>query len=168
MKTPVRLAAALTSAVLFAGAASAAGTIPDRAFLAKALKGDNSEFALGTLAAKRGGSAGTREFGRMLAQDHGRAAGEVRALAKRMHAPTPSVPMPEATAEYRKLQGLKGAAFDAEFARYMVEDHEKDIADYKAQAVGSRDPQVKALARRTLPVLKAHLATAHALAGKNE
>ncbi len=166
MKTTLYLTAALTSAALLGSAAFAAKAVPDREFIGKALQGDDSEKALGSLAEKRGASAGTRTFGHMLAADHGRARVQVLALAKKVRAPVPDKPTEEAAAEYAKLEGMSGTAFDKEYARYMVEDHKKDIADFTAQASGSRDPRVKALARATVPVLKKHLAIAQSLAAK--
>lgn len=73
---------------------------------------------------------------------------------------------PEADQELAKLRRLSGVAFDQEFARYMVEDHEKDIAKYREEAAhGGAD--ARALAERTLPVLQQHLQMAKALqAGK--
>lgn len=56
-----------------------------------------------------------------------------------------------------------GAAFDKAFAMHMVADHQKDIAKYQAEA-DSKDPaSLIALARKTVPVLKKHLAAAQAL-----
>ncbi len=166
MKTKSYLTAALISAVLLGSTAFAAKPVSDREFIGKALQGDDSEKALGSLAEKRGASAGTRTFGHMLAVDHGRARVQVLALAKKVRAPVPDKPTEEATAEYGKLEGMSGAAFDKEFARYMVEDHKNDIADFTAQASATRDPRIKALAKGTIPVLKKHLATAQSLAAK--
>lgn len=166
MKTTFYLTAALTSAALLASTAFAAKPVSDREFIGKALQGDDSEKALGSLAEKRGASAGTRTFGHMLAADHGRARIQVLALAKKVRAPVPDKPTEEAAAEYGKLEGMSGASFDKEFARYMVEDHKNDIADFTAQASATRDPRIKALAKSTIPVLKKHLATAQSLAAK--
>jgi putative membrane protein len=39
----------------------------------------------------------------------------------------------------------------------MVDDHEEDVAEFQSQAEKSADPDVKAFAAKTLPVLKRHL-----------
>ena len=70
--------------------------------------------------------------------------------------------MPEARAELAKLQHLSGKAFDREVRRYMIEDHTKDIAEFRSQERDG-DHQTAALARQTLPVLRKHLAMAEAL-----
>ena len=133
-------------------------------FLTDAMKGDNSEVKLGKLAASMGSAAGVKAFGSMLATDHGKAAQDVAALAGKMGVPTTTATKAEADAEYAKLQGLSGAAFDTEFARYMVEDHTKDIAAFEKEAASSDPAEVTALAKATLPTLKKHLAAAQALA----
>ena len=74
--------------------------------------------------------------------------------------------IPEAAAEKRRLMRLGGRAFDREFVRYMVEDHHKDISDFREHAAGRG--AVAELARRTLPVLERHLQTAERLAGAHK
>jgi putative membrane protein len=132
-------------------------------FLTKAIKGDNSETKLGALAASRGHSRAVRDFGAMLARDHRKAKAQAEPVAVRHHVRVPAAMADEAKDEYAKLQGMRGAAFDREFARYMVDDHHKDIADFEAET-NSRDPaDVRALARQTLPALRKHLATARSI-----
>jgi putative membrane protein len=64
-----------------------------------------------------------------------------------------------------RLSKLNGKAFDQEFAKHMVADHKKDIAEFKAQARGSDD--VANFAKDTLPTLQKHLQTVESLrAGK--
>lgn len=157
MKSVLYFAAA---AALLIGTAASANT---NEFLRKAIKGDNSEMTLGSLAARRGVSAGVRDFGRMLERDHRAAKADAAPVARRHHIAPPSTMMPEARAEQRKLERLSGRAFDREFARYMVDDHRKDISDFEKEA-NSRDPaDVRALARHTLPTLRKHLETAQSL-----
>lgn len=151
---------ALATAGLVAGAAWAG---QDQTFLTKALQGDNSEMALGEMAARRGDSTGVREFGRMLHDDHAAARTKVLAVARAHGVADTEAAAPEARAEARKLDNLSGPEFDREFARYMVADHRKDIADFEKE-VRRGDPQTAALARATLPDLRKHLRTAERLA----
>ncbi len=39
----------------------------------------------------------------------------------------------------------------------MVKDHKKDVADFKKEANGGKDPDVKSFASKTLPTLEEHL-----------
>src|SRR4051812_20225950 len=46
-------------------------------FLTEAMKGDNSEVTLGKLAQDKGTGQGVKDFGKMLADDHGKAKDQV-------------------------------------------------------------------------------------------
>jgi len=154
----------MSAASLAAAAAGAAGA-SDQAFLKKALMGDNSEMALGQLAQQHGASPGTRDFGRMLHEDHAAAKAKALPVAQQHGVADTQEMAPEAKAEARKLERLSGPAFDREFARYMVSDHKKDIADFEKESRRG-DAATAALARETLPDLRNHLKTAQDLAGR--
>lgn len=132
-------------------------------FLTEAMKGDNSEMKLGKLAQDMGSSKGVKDFGKMLADDHGKAKDQVAKLATTMNVPVTDEAAPEANTEYTKLQGLKGADFDKEFASYTVDDHKKDIGKFEQEASSSDPAPVTDLAEQTLPTLKKHLQTAQSL-----
>jgi putative membrane protein len=66
-------------------------------------------------------------------------------------------------AEYARLGRMCGRAFDREFARYMTEDHSKDIAEFEKELASGDPADVRALARQTLPDLRRHLETARSL-----
>ena len=139
-----------------------AATDIDTTFVTDALKGDNGEVAIGNLAAVQASSQAAKDFGRTLATDHGAHKQKLLALASAAGIPATDEPSDEAKTNLEKLKALKGADFDKEFKRMMVEDHEKDIAKYEKQA-SAGDPQTSALAKETLPTLKKHLETAKSL-----
>jgi len=152
----------LVAASLIALAASPAAAKPAKEFLDDAVQGDRSESTLGRLIQSRGHSPAVRSYGATLARDHTKAHGQAVALARHMRVGVSDTMMPEARDELTKLRHMNGRAFDREVRRYMVEDHTKDIAEFRSQARHG-DRQTAALARQTLPVLKKHLAMAEAL-----
>lgn len=131
-------------------------------FLSDAIKGDNSEIMLGRLARERGASRAVRTFGETLERDHGRARLAAVAAARREHVAVPGTMMAEARAEYDLLRRMSGRSFDREFARYMVQDHRKDVAEFEEQARRG-DRTTSRLAAQTLPDLRKHLRMARAL-----
>jgi putative membrane protein len=134
----------------------------DAAFVTEAMKGDNGEVAIGNLAAAQAASQAAKDFGRMLATDHGAHKEKLAALAARAGISIEVDPSDEAKTNLEKLKRLHGAEFDEAFKRMMIEDHTKDIAKYeRQQATG--DAQTSALAKETLPTLRKHLATAQSL-----
>ena len=148
-----------TAAIL---ASSAAAAAPPAKFLRDAIKGDNSESRLGALIASGGSSAAVRSYGRTLERDHSQARVKASAVAREMGVAVPGEMMPEAKAEYGKLQRLRGTDFDREVRRYMIDDHRKDISDFEDQAK-SGDRRTAELARAQLPTLRKHLRLAEAL-----
>ena len=150
----------LFTATLLASSTAIAAPAPK--FLTDAMKGDNSEIELGHLIAQRGSSAAVRDFGNTLVADHSQAKSQVADLAHQMRVPTTNAVMAEARSEEAKLRRMHGAAFDREVKRYMINDHQKDIAKFEAQA-RSGDRRTAALARAQLPTLKKHLHIAESL-----
>ena len=149
----------LTGAIL---APSIAVAAPPAKFLHEALQGDNSETRLGQLISTRGASRDVRDFGKTLARDHRQARAQAADVARQMHVPVPTTMMPEAREEYSKLQRMHGAAFDREVRRYMINDHRKDISDFRKQVHGG-DRRTAALAEAQLPTLRKHLRLAESL-----
>jgi len=65
-----------------------------------------------------------------------------------------------------ELRAKTGADFDREYVEEMVDDHEEDVAAFEKQAQSATDPDVKAFAAKTLPVLKKHLDAIKAIQAK--
>jgi putative membrane protein len=156
-----------SSIVILAGLGLALSACGDRggaskAFYTKAMQGDASEMMLGDLAAKQGASDEVRAYGATLHTDHAAAGEQVKQAAASAGVSVPAEPTKEARGEYEKLSKMSGADFDKEFARYMVDDHKKDIADFE-KAAKSSDAKVAKLAGDTLPTLRKHLEIAQSL-----
>jgi putative membrane protein len=152
----------VVAAVLFS--ASAASAAPAAAFLKKAIQGNFSEVTLGHMIQSRGSSGQVRQFGAMLVSDHSKGLAQAQAIASRLRLRIPARLTPEARSERRRLQRLSGRAFDAEVRRYMINDHVKDIAEFRAQA-RSGDRATSGYAAATVPVMQRHLATARSIRG---
>jgi putative membrane protein len=116
---------------------------------------------MGQFAKKNGGSDGVRLFGQMLVTDHTAANEKAKSLAQTQGVTPPTLPKPDAKKEFDRLSKLNGEAFDKEFAKHMVADHKKDIAEFEAQAKSTDD--VASFAKDTLPTLQNHLQTAQSL-----
>jgi len=166
-----------TKLVLMAGAAlvpalpafarkAAMQTPPaDKQFMLKAAQGGLGEVSLGALAQAHGSRAGVKQFGRRMVADHSRANAELKQVAAGQGVTLPGAPGPEERATKARLSRLSGASFDKAYVSDMVEDHEKDIADFSKEAATGKDPAVRGFAAKTLPTLKMHLQMVHALQG---
>lgn len=155
MKHPLCAAACAVAVVATFGLAPA---LADNArdFLKDAIKGDNSEIMLGQIGERRAATPAARSFSQTLVADHTRARAEAVGLAAHLHMRPPRRADKAAMDERDRLRRLDGWSFDREFARYMVEDHQKDIASFQKEVDAGRGP-TSALARRQLPTLRKHL-----------
>lgn len=151
----------ISAALLFAAGPALAADKP-MPFLAEAAQGDQAEVEMGKLAQTHGLSAKVRGYGETLVTDHGGHRPKVVALAKAKGVKVPTAVNAEQKAAFLHLSQMQGAAFDTAFKAHMIEDHQKDIAKYRAQLT-SADADTAALARETLPVLERHLELARAL-----
>lgn len=156
------IAGAVFGATLLAATASVAQSAADKRFITKAMEGNLGEVQMGQLADQNGGSQEVKAFGMQLVQDHGADNQKAEQLANQLGVSTPGQTDREHLAAYRKLSKLQGAAFDKAFVRKMVEDHRKDVRDYRAQAKKQGDPTA-AYAADSLPVLEKHLRMAEQL-----
>jgi len=144
------------------GWSSVAQADSPREFLSQAQQGNNSEIMLGRLAADQARSPAVRDFGIKLVSDHRQARNEVRDVGRRFGLRPDREIAPEALEERDRLARMRGREFDREFIRYMVDDHRKDIGNFRDEARENHGA-VSELAQRQLPTLREHLRMAIAL-----
>jgi len=144
------------------GATPAAWADSPRQFLSEALQGANSEIMLGSLAAERARSPAVREFGQTLVSDHQQARRDVVDMGRRFGIWPNRRVSDEARDERDRLEGLRGREFDREFVRFMIDDHRKDISEFRDEAREGHGA-VSDLARNQIPTMRNHLRMAVAL-----
>lgn len=144
------------------GGAAFAKEPASKAFITKAIQGNMAEVSMGQLAQQNGQSDAVKQYGQMLATDHGAANEKAQAVAQQMNVTVPTEPSRKQKADMAKMQKLNGAAFDKAFAQHAVMDHKKDIAEYTKASKMKGDPAGD-YASQTLPDLQKHLEAAQAL-----
>lgn len=132
----------------------------DRKFVMEAARGGLAEVELGKLAAEKGSADAVKQFGKRMADDHAKAAAELKDFADKKGMTLPADLDPKHKQLRDRLAKLTGADFDRAYANEMVKDHKKDVADFKREAKGAKDPDLKAWAGKTLPTLEDHLKAA--------
>ena len=130
---------------------------PDMKFAMKASQGGMAEVQMGQLAAQKGNSPDVKAFGQQMVDDHTKANDQLKQVAQSENMTLPMTLNAKDQAEYNKLQGLSGNAFDREYVNDMVKDHEMDVKEFEKEANSGADPQIKNFASQTLPVLHEHL-----------
>lgn len=155
-----------------ASAPSASASAPDRKLehadrrlLTDAIADGIAELELARIARTRAGDPQVQAFAQRMEQDHGKANDELVQLANAKFVPTDAKPGPMQRREANRLSRLKGAEFDRAYMQHMVAAHRSAVAKFDKASRDSADAEIKALAARTLPTLRAHLEAAQAWAG---
>jgi putative membrane protein len=129
----------------------------DRAFLTEAAQGGMAEVEMGRLATERASNPAVKQFGQRMVDDHSKANDELKQVAARKGVTLPTALDSEHRDKMERLSKLSGAAFDREYMKEMVADHDKDVKEFQKESERATDPDVKAFASKTLPTLEQHL-----------
>jgi len=129
----------------------------DRTFVMQAGQLGMMEVELGRLAVQRGSSAGVKQYGQEMVEEHTRANEELMQLAMQKKVELPTEMSTENTAMIARLSELSGTSFDTAYKQAMIDSHNQAIALFQAQSQQGQDPQLKAWATQKLPNLQAHL-----------
>jgi putative membrane protein len=156
-----RLSAVAVALLALSVSAASAKDKPSEAFLKKAIEGNYAEVSMGDLAQKNGQRDGVKSFGKMLSIDHSAANQKALDAAKSMGMNPPTGPNAKQKADYDKMSKMPGTDFDKMFAKYMISDHQKDIADYKKET--KMKDAAGEYASGQIDTLQKHLDTAKSL-----
>jgi putative membrane protein len=140
-----------------APADSSTSAMADTAFASKAAISGMAEVALGKMAASKGMDSKVKDFGKMMMMDHGKANAELMSIAKTKNITLPAGLDAEHQAKSDSLGKLSGKDFDKGYVQVMIEGHKKTLALMQSEASGGQDPQLKAFAAKTAPVVQMHL-----------
>ncbi|MEO8190733.1 MAG: DUF4142 domain-containing protein [Acidobacteriota bacterium] len=138
-------------------ASSSMGKSADSKFVMDAAKGGMMEVEMGKMAAEKASNADVKQFGQRMVDDHTRANDELKQVASSKNITLPTEVDAAHKAKMDKMSKMSGGAFDKAYVADMVKDHKKDVTDFKKEANGGKDPDVKSFASKTLPTLEDHL-----------
>ncbi|HAH24490.1 MAG TPA: DUF305 domain-containing protein [Prolixibacteraceae bacterium] len=128
----------------------------DQDFIKEAANGGLMEVELGKYAQEHAMSPRVKNFGAMMVRDHMKANDELKSIAARKNINVPSTIDDKHRETMSDIQKKTGADFDKEYMKEMVDDHEKDVDKFKKHAENGVDPDLKAFASKTLPMLLMH------------
>ena len=92
-----------------------------------------------------------------MVEDHTQSQEVLKEVAQKEGISVPTEMDAKQRATFDELSKLSGAEFDKAYARYMVKDHQDDIADFTSEASGGQKSAMRSFASETLPTLKEHL-----------
>lgn len=129
----------------------------DMDFMSTADLAGLAEVELGKLAQTKAQNAEVKKFAALMVTDHTKAGDELKALGKKKDFKPATEMDSNHKATMEKLKGLTGADFDKAYVNAMVDDHEDAVDLFKSHSESGKDPELKAFAAKTLPVLQGHL-----------
>lgn len=135
----------------------------DAEFAVDAADGGMFEVQLGELAQKNGSAAQVKQFGQMMASDHGKANEELKALAQQKNITLPTSLSSDKQRKYDELAKKTGADFDKAYMDLMVKDHKEDIEEFREMSQEGKDAELKTWATSKVPTLEMHLQRAQTI-----
>ena len=135
-------------------------------FITEAAQGGIAEVELGKMAVTKAASPEVKKFAQMMVDDHTKANTELKELAQKKGVQIPAETDSSHKSTMEDLRNLVGAEFDKEYVENMYDDHKHDVAEFEDQSENASDPDVKAFAAKTLPVLRKHLEAIEAIRSK--
>jgi putative membrane protein len=137
----------------------------DHQFVMEAAQGGMAEVELGQLASQKAQSEQVKQFAQRMVTDHGKANDELKSLAQQKNITIPSTLDAKHKSKMDKFSKMSGAEFDRAYMQDMLQDHRKDVSDFRKESQSGKDPEVKAWAAKTLPTLEEHLRLAQSASG---
>jgi putative membrane protein len=150
------------------GGSVAAMNDMDKEFVSKAGMGGLMEVQAGNLALQKATSADVKSFAQRMVTDHSKANEELSQLATTKGIALPTELAGEHKTAMYHLSSLSGTEFDKAYMTHMVEDHDKDVAEFEKASTTAQDTDVKAWAGKTLPTLQQHQQLAKDIAAKTK
>jgi len=124
------------------------------------------EVQLGNTAAQKATNEEVKRFGQRMATDHSQGGQTIRQMASNLKFTLPQELTPEQRTLVTKLENLSGKAFDRDYIKTMIADHQKDISEYERAASQATNPEIKQYASQALPMLRDHLKQAREISAK--
>ena len=127
----------------------------DRTFAKEAAFGGMAEVELSKIAQKSE-NADVKRFADRMVQDHTAANEQLMQIATGLGLELPKALDPEHQRIREKLETLHGKAFDDQYMRDMVADHDKVVRLFQQEERSGHDAELKQFAQKTLPTLEEH------------
>ena len=133
----------------------------DRQFIIDAAQGGMAEVSLGQMASQRATNGAVKQYAQRMVQEHTQANKELLRLAAQKGVTPPRDMGPKYRAAMDRLMQLPRASFDqAYISEAGINGHLESLAVYQRQAQLGQDPDLKAFAAKTLPIVQNHLQVA--------
>ena len=149
--------------------AAAAPTVNpvDQQFAMQAAASDQFEIQSSQVALQKSHSPRVRQFAQHMIDAHTQTTQQLTQIASSKGMSMQPALEPPQQKMLADLQGMNGGrAFDRAYLNDQVTGHSAAVTLFQNEIANGQDPQIKAFAQQTLPVIKDHLRMAHSLGGR--
>lgn len=129
----------------------------DSEFLVDAAEVDMAEIQLGKLAQQKSTNADVKALGKMMVEQHEKAAAALKATAAKKNITLPTSLTEDGQKEFKDLNDKSGHDFDKKYADMMIDGHEKLIKRMEKASEKAEDADIRMWAANMLPTLRTHL-----------
>ncbi len=131
--------------------------VNDGLFAAAATDGNLSELTLSQLGVQKATDPELKRFSQRMIDEHNRMGQEMATLLAQKGLRVPQMVDVRSQFCAESLAGLSGEEFDRCYAKAQLVAHMDSLAMFEAEAERGLDPNIKALAAKFVPHIKAHL-----------
>jgi putative membrane protein len=130
----------------------------DKSFVEDAIKHGREEVAISQVAAERATNPKVKEYAQMIVSDHTGVNGELTTLAA-----AKGVSVSAKEVDVDKWNKKNAKSFDEDYIDKMISGHKDALDLFEKEAKKGTDPELTALAAKTVSALQTHLAKAQEL-----
>lgn len=139
----------------------------DKAFLKKAAGGGMAEVAFAKIALDKSQNEDVRKFAQMMIDDHTKLNESMKPVADQLGVQPPMEAPKDAQKKAEMLKKLNGDAFDKAYIKAMVEDHHKDLAEFKQEEQATQNDELKSKVTDGRKTIEEHTERIDEIAKKN-
>jgi putative membrane protein len=129
----------------------------DQTWLKTSVQGDLFEIQGGKLALKTASSSTVKALAKRLVKDHSKSLADAKKTAAKLGIKLENTPTPSEQWELKVVGNFSSSDFDRWYSSLEVYDHRQDIQETTDELKLGSSPEVKALAKQDLPMLRMHL-----------
>jgi len=166
--TLAALALALAGPTARAQATAGGTAVNDSLFAEAAAISGMAEVALSEIGLQKATDPELKKFSQQMIADHTKANQELMGLASQKRITLPRSVDARAQFCAQSLMSAPRESFDKCYAKAQLQAHMEAVAAFEAEAERGQDADVKALAAKTLPVIKEHLEMIKTIAKRYE
>lgn len=130
--------------------------VDEKEFALRASTGGMMEVEAAKIALQKTRNATVKDFAARMVKDHGLANRELSMIAKARGISLATTLPEDHINELDNLSALSDRPFDVQYIKMTIDDHNRTLVLF-ANGVRLANPELKAFAQKTLPVIKKHL-----------